>query len=131
MSIAENAGMSAADTARLSLNATQNYYYAQLEDSIVDSIERGNSFAESFQQTDAFPVDFLIYMENGELAGELAESMDRASRDLQTTAENNLKILGTVGFVCTFLLVAAVIGTVVITMVQKFYLDPINDLLNI
>ncbi len=130
MSIAENAGMAAVDTARLSLHATQNYFYTQLEGPVCDSIERGGSFAESFKRTDAFPVDFLIYMENGELSGQLAESMDRASRDLQTTAENNLKILGTVGFVCTFLLVAVVIGTVVITMVQKFYLNPINELLN-
>ncbi len=130
MSISENAGMDAMETARMSLAATQNFFYRQLEHSVCNSVQAGNDFTTALRNTQAFPEEFLIYVENGELAGALAESMDRASKDLQTRAENYLKLLGTIGFVCTFLLVAAVIGTVVITMVQKFYLNPINDLLN-
>ena len=130
MSISENAGTDAIETMRMSLDATQNYYYQDLAPKICGSVQTGNDFASSMRRTDAFPEDFLIYVENGELAGELSETMDRASQDLQTRAENNMKILGTIGFVCTFLFVAAVIGIVVITMVQKFYLDPLNDMLN-
>ncbi len=130
MSISENAGMDAVETAKMSLAATQNYYYQRLEDAVCRSIQNGNDFATALRQTSSFPTEFLIYVENGELAGALAETMDRASMDLQSRAENNMKLLGTIGFVCTLLLVAVVIGTVVITMFQKFYLDPLNDLIN-
>jgi len=130
MSISENAGTDAMETIRMSLDATQNHYYQDLTEEICNSVQAGSDFASSLRQTNAFPEDFLIYVENGELSGELAETMDRASQDLQTRAENNMKILGTIGFVCTFLFVAVVIGVVVITMVQKFYLDPLNEMMN-
>ena len=130
MSIAENAGTDAVEIARMSLEATQNYFYEDLSSEICQSVTAGNDFASSMRKTQAFPEDFLIYVENGEMAGQLAETMDRASAELQTRAETNMKILGTIGFVCTFLFVAAVIGIVVITMMQKFYLDPMNDLMN-
>lgn len=130
MSIAENAGMNALDIARMSLQSTQNFFYQRLVDPICKSLQKGSAFSAAFRQTDSFPEEFLIYVENGESAGMLAESMDRASKDLQTRAENNLKLLGTIGFVCVFITVALIIGTVVIMMAKKFYLDPINDLLN-
>lgn len=130
MSIAENAGMDALAIARMSLQSTQNYFYQRLIDPICKSLQKGNPFSSSFRSTDSFPEDFLIYVENGETAGMLAESMDRASRDLQTRAENNLKLLGTIGFVCVFITVAVIIGGVVILMAKKFYIDPINDMLN-
>ena len=38
-------------------------------------------------------------IDTGEIAGELAETMDRASREHQTRAENNMKIMGTIGFI--------------------------------
>ena len=130
MSIAENAGTDAVEIVRMALEATQNYFYEDLTTEICQSVRSGNDFASSMRKTQAFPEDFLIYVENGEMAGQLAETMDRASEELQTRAETNMKILGTIGFVCTFIFVAAVIGIVVITMMQKFYLDPMNDLLN-
>lgn len=131
MSIAENAGIDAVQMAKMSLAATQNHFYQRLESTVCNDIQRGRDFASTLGATGAFPTEFLTYVENGEVAGELAETMDRASRDLQTQAENNLKILGTIGFVLTLLFVAAVIGTIVITMAQKLYLDPINDLINL
>jgi type II secretory pathway component PulF len=129
MSVTENAGMDALDIAGLSLDATQNYFYKQLVESVRSSLRRGESFSKSFRGTQAFPEDLLIYLENGELSGQLAESMDRASRDYQKRAEDNLKLIGTIGFLLTFLLVAAIIGTVVIVMMNEFYLKPINELL--
>ena len=41
-----------------------------------------------------------------------------------------MKIIGTIGFACTFLFVAAVIGVVVITMMQKLYIEPLNEMSN-
>ncbi len=130
MSISENAGMNAMDIARMSLQSTQNFFYQRLVEPVCKSLQRGSEFSTAFRASKAFPEDFLIYVENGETAGELAESMDRASKDYQSRAENNLKLLGTIGFVLTFIFVAAVIGTVIIMMAKKFYIDPLNDMLN-
>ena len=130
MSIAENAGMSAIETAQIALTSTQNYFYQRLKQPICNSLQKGSSFTKSFRAVDSFPEDFLIYVENGEESGELAESMERASLELQTRAENNLKLLGTIGFVLTILFVAAVLGATIIYMFKSMYIDRLNDLSN-
>ena len=129
MSVSENAGMDAADIVRLALRSTQNYYYQRLEPQTVQSITRGLGFYQAFQQTGAFPADFLIYVENGETAGELAETMDRASIEHQQRAELNMKIIGTVGFILMLLFVFLVLGTTIIMMYQRLYIDQINQFL--
>ena len=130
MSVAENAGMDALDNARLGLSATENYYYKALEPAICEDLRSGKTFYQSYKGTDAFPQDFLDYVDVGETAGELAETMDRASNDYQQKAEINMKILGTIGFVLMFGFVAIVIGGSVILLAKKLYIDPINDAAN-
>lgn len=127
MSIAENAGMSAVDTLRLAFQATQNYYYARLEDACLAQIVAGRQFYPVLQETQAFPADFLLYVSNGETAGQLAETMERASKVLQESAENNLKLISVFGFVITFLFVAFIIGFTVITLYQQLYLGAIRQ----
>ena len=119
LSVAENAGMDAVEACRLSLRASENYYYTRLEEEVCESIQEGNSFYDSFLDTDAFPEDVLIYIQNGEEAGELAESMNRASDELQNRVEINLQLIGKVGFMVTFIFVAVVIGFTIITLYQQ------------
>lgn len=127
MSVAENAGMSAVETMQLSLQSTQNYYYQQLEPELVTKIVRGQPFHTSLQETHAFPQDFLIFVDNGETAGKLAEVMDRASHTLQETAENNLRILSVAGFVIAFGFVAVIIGFTIISLYSQ-YIGTLNSL---
>ena len=130
MSVAENAGMDALDNAKLSLSATENYYYKALQPSVCEDLRTGETFYKSYQATQSFPQDFLDYVDVGETAGELAETMDRASRDYQQKADINMKVLGTIGFVLMFGFVAIVIGGSVILLAKKLYIDPINNLAN-
>ncbi len=130
MSVAENAGMDALENARLALSATENYYYRALQPKICDSLRSGETFYRSYKTTESFPQDFLDYVDVGETAGELAETMDRASHDYQQKAEVNMKILGTIGFVIMFGFVAIIIGGSVILLAKKLYIDPINNLAN-
>ena len=130
MSVAENAGMDALDNARLGLSATENYYYKALQPGICDDLRSGKTFYESYKSTEAFPQDFLDYVDVGETAGELSETMDRASNDYQQKAEVSMKILGTIGFVLMFGFVAIVIGGSVILLYKKLYIDSINNVLN-
>ena len=129
MSVAENAGMDALENARLSLAATENYYYESLEEEVCEDLRSGKEFYQTYKATDAFPQDYLDSIDVGETAGELAEAMDRVSRDLQHKAEQNMKVLGTIGFAMTFAFVVVVIGGAVIMMYKKMYIDKINEFL--
>ncbi len=128
-SIAENAGMEAGETMQMALESTQNYYYERLIPEVTAGVRGGRQFHPTLRATNAFPDDFLVLVENGETAGALAETMQRASDQLQETAENNLKVLAVVGFVVCFCFVAIVIGVVVISLFQQVYLNPIQDIM--
>lgn len=126
MSVAENAGMSANEIGSLSLKSTQNYYYDRLQDEVAESLKAGKSFYETFEETEAFPREFLLYIENGEVAGELSESMERASSERQQHAERNLQIIGSVGFMLTFIFVALVVGGSIIWL-YSMYLGALQE----
>ncbi len=127
MSVAENAGMSAVATADLALRATDNFFYDRLRPSVNKTVQSGESFYRAFKKTDAIPNDVLIYIDNGETAGELSETMSRCSEELQQRAERNLKIIGTVGFVLMLLLAAGMVLAIVVA-VMSGYVGMLNDL---
>ena len=127
MSVAENAGMNAVENAELSLRSTENYFYKRLQPEVCRKLQKGQQFYKTFKETDAFPQDVLIYIDNGETAGELAESMDRCSEELQTRAELNLKTIGTIGFVLTMLMVAGMVLLVCVLAMSQ-YIGLLNDL---
>jgi type II secretory pathway component PulF len=129
LSVCENAGMNPLESIRLALDATENIYYQQLEPELSSDLGKGSSFYESMEETGCFPEDLLMHVENGETAGELAESMDRASVDLQAQAENKLELISKIGFFMVFTLIAVVVGGTVILLFQNMYMKPINDLL--
>ena len=129
MSIAENAGMSALDIAQLSLRSTELYYYKQLEPKICGLLREGKRFYDSFLATETFPDKLLLYVDNGETAGELAETMDRLSGEYQEQAEINLKAISAIGFVASLLLVALLVGAIVIFAVQQ-YINILNNVGN-
>lgn len=120
MSVAENAGMNAIETAQLALRSTENFYYKDLESVVSRNLQQGHQFYPTFKATDAFPEDLLIYIDNGETAGELSESMERASSELQARAELNLKAIGTIGFVLMILFVAGVVLLILVFAMSQY-----------
>jgi type IV pilus assembly protein PilC len=120
MSVAENAGMNPIEVAQLSLNSTENYYYKQHEPKVSRMLMDGKSFYKSLKATGAFPEDLLIYVDNGETAGELAEAMDRASHEYQEKADLNLKLIGTIGFVLTLLFVGLMVLIIVVFAMSQY-----------
>lgn len=126
MSVAESAGMNAVQIARLALRSTENYYYLRLEDEVVDSLQAGRDFSRTLTETDAFPQEFLMYVDTGETAGELAETMNRCSIALRQKAEDNLGLISKIGFFLVFCLVAVLIGGTVI-LLYKRYIDQLQQ----
>lgn len=126
-SVAENAGMEAGETMQLALEATQNHFYERLIPEVTAGVRGGSGFHSVLSRTGAFPESFLMLVQNGETAGMLAESLERASGQLQEEAENNLRILAVVGFVLTFLFVAGIMAFAIISMYYRFVISPIRD----
>ena len=120
MSVAENAGMNPVEIAELSLRATENYFYKQHEPKICRMLQEGNRFHTALQSTAAFPEDLLIYVDNGEVAGELAESMERASQEYQDRADLNLKLIGTVVFTLMLGFVGLMVLIIVVFAMQQY-----------
>lgn len=120
MSVAENAGMNPIEVAQLALNSTENYYYKQHQAQVTRLLTDGKSFYKSLEATAAFPDDLLIYVDNGETAGELSEAMDRASREFQDKADLNLKLIGTIGFVLTLLFVGLMVLVIVVFAMSQY-----------
>ena len=130
MSVAENAGMGAVNTIRLATRSTQNYFYINHEKPMCDAVQGGLGFYPTLRNTRVFPEDFLTYVENGEIAGELAESMDRASKDLQQKTETNMKLIGTIGFVLMMVFVGFIICVAIISLFMKLYYEPLQDMID-
>ena len=130
MSVAENAGMNPIEIAQLSLRSTENYFYKQLEPEVCRSLQAGNRYYPTLKRTGAFPEDLLVYVDNGETAGELAESMDRASRDYQERADLSLKLIGTIGFVCMLVFVGLMVLFILVFAMQQ-YVNMLNSLMTI
>lgn len=120
MSVAESAGMKAVEIIQLAVRSTENYFYLCLEDELTASLQAGNGYYRSLAQTDGFPEEFLQYIDTGEMAGELAESMQRASEVLQQRAEDNLSTIGKIGFFLVFCFVAVLIGATVILLYRQY-----------
>jgi len=127
MSVADNAGMNALDIAELSLNSTENVYYTQFAPEVKASLRAGHQFYPTFLNTNAFPDELLIQIENGETAGQLSESMAIASEELQRKAEANLHAIGKIGMVLMMLLGAGVVAFIAIFGMSQ-YANFIQDL---
>ena len=127
MSVADNAGMNALDIAELSLNSTENFVYKELAPEVKSSLRAGNQFYPTFLNTNAFPDELLMQIENGETAGQLSESMAIASEDYQRRAEANLKTIGKIGMILMMLFVAGVVAFIAIFGLSQ-YTNFIQDL---
>ena len=117
----------ALDIAELSLNSTENVYYTQFAPEVKASLRAGHQFYPTFLNTNAFPDELLIQIENGETAGQLSESMAIASEELQRKAEANLHAIGKIGMVLMMLLGAGVVAFIAIFGMSQ-YANFIQDL---
>lgn len=128
-SIAENAGMEAGETMTLALRSTQNFFYERLIPEVVGGVRAGGQYYEVLERTSAFPKEFLLLVENGEISGQMAESMDRASHQFQELAETNLKYISTIGFVLMLSFVGIVMAFTIISLYWNLIVAPQREIL--
>ena len=127
LGVAIDAGLSAMNSAQLALRSTQNFFYTRHENQVALAIRDGQEINEALRTTNEFPDDVVMYVQNGENSGEIPEMMDHLSRMCQERAESSLRTLAMIGFVLTFLFVAALIIAAIFFLFINFVLGPIND----
>lgn len=122
-------GMELRRALKLSLDSTQNAFFTRHERSIDRSVTSGNSLYEAFDQTDAFPREFLDALQTGEQSGRTVETMEILSRQYQDRAQAATRILTMLAGFAVWALIALLI-IMLIFRVFSFYLGAINSALN-
>lgn len=116
MSASLESGMNTMRGVGLSFRATQNYYYQRFEEKVKEDLQEGRTITETLRETEAFPEDFLMHVENGELTGNLPESMNRLAHEYTEQAEHNLSIIAKVLFFIVFGMIAIFIGVLIVRL---------------
>jgi type IV pilus assembly protein PilC len=101
-------GMDARRVVELAVAATQNAHYEQHATAISAGVARGQTFHESFEQTQAFPQDFLHSLETAEIAGATSEALLRLAQQYEEKANEAMRYVTMACTAATFVLVALV-----------------------
>ena len=122
------AGIDVRDGLAYGFRATQNRYYTSCEANVVQRIDSGQPIHDSLVAQEKFPDEFLTFVQNGEISGELPETMQRLSNMYQERAENGLKVLGTLGFVATLLFIGMILIVAIIFLFNKLILETYSSI---
>lgn len=101
-------GMDARRVVELAVAATQNAHYEQHAATISAGVGRGQTFFDSFQQTHAFPQDFLYSLETAEIAGATSEALLRLAKQYEDKAHEAMRYVTMACTAATFVTVALV-----------------------
>lgn len=86
-------GMSAKKCVTVAMRSTQNQFFTRHIPDINKNVARGETLHDAFQQTGAFPQDFLDAVLVGEESGRIGESMERISQAYESKAQLAMKTL--------------------------------------
>jgi type II secretory pathway component PulF len=123
-----NSGMDTRRAVGLALRAARNARFTDGARSIDGVLAEGQSLYTAFDQTGAYPRDFLDTLQVGEQSGTIVESMERISGQYRSKAETAMNVLGVFAFFASFGLIAAFI-ILMIFRLFSFYIGTINDAL--
>ena len=127
LSLTLRSGMEIRRALRLSLASTNNARYTDQIKTVDKEIEQGNSIHEAFVEADCFPIEFLDATAVGEQSGKLDDSMAVLSRQYQEQAQFAMKTLNTVAAFLVWIIIAAIITTMIFRL-AFFYFGEINQL---
>lgn len=115
-----DAGMNTMRGVGLAFRSTQNFYYTQFEEPVKERLQAGDSLTDALRDTSAFPEDLLTYVENGEITGEMPETMNRLAEQYNAEAEKNLNLISRIMFFVVFSIIAVLIGALVISLYSRY-----------
>ena len=125
MSETMNTSMEVRRALKLGLQSTRNAWYTDRIERIDAEIAGGSSIYEAFREAGGFPADFLESLHVGEESGNLVESMAQVSNLYQDQARAAWNILATVGGVAVWVVVAAIIISLIFRLAM-FYIGALG-----
>ncbi len=115
-----DAGMNTIHGVSLAFRSTQNFFYEQFEEPVKQRLQSGMQLTDALRMTGAFPDDFLMYMDNGEMTGEIPESMTRLAEQYTAEAEKNLNLISRIMFFVIFSCIAVMIGGLIVMLYARY-----------
>jgi type IV pilus assembly protein PilC len=128
LSMLLNSGVDAAKCVREAFLSTGNDYYVQGMPKSLESIVDGKSLAESLDNAQVFPREFLDGIEVGELSGNETESLETLAAEYSRRASTSLTQLSVMTGVAIWILISLFIVFFIIRMVMQ-YVNMLNSLM--
>ncbi len=129
LSVVTEAGINIKEGVRLALRATENFYYMDLEKELVEGLQQGQPLTETFENTGRFSDDFIMNVENGELTGNLPESLQKLADDYLETVQSLFKLLSTILFLVCFIIIAMIIVAAILFLFYTLVWGPTNEIM--
>ena len=127
-SMAPEAGIDAERTVAMALASGQNPVYGNWAPTIIGKIADNQSFSEAFKAAGVFPHDFMSALHNGEVSGQISETLEAQSVKFLDRARQQFKKLAFAIGIGVFLIVGGLIVAAIFHMFFKFILGPLNEL---
>jgi len=129
MAITVGAGMEIRQAMKLAIRVTKTSYYTRYTKAIDKGLRNGEEIHDILRRTRAFPNEFLDTVETGEMAGMLAESMEKLSEIYQEKARAALNTLAIIAGLLVWMMIAGILIGLIFT-VFSFYLGTLNEALD-
>lgn len=124
--LTQEAGMPIDESLRASLKATSNGAFIAAADSMVRSVEEGESLTDAMAQSDLFSEDFVQMVHVGESTGTVPETLARLSPQFEDQARRSMRALASAAGWGVWCLVAGFIIFLIFRM-ALWYVGLIND----
>ena len=120
LSLTTNTAMDVKTSLRSGLASTGHPIYMDLQEPVVQRVQKGAKMSEALGETKMFPVDFLDSVEVGEETGKLSESMLHLSQQYTERSKTAAKSLTIFASFVVWGMVAMMVGVVVIRVVSSY-----------
>ncbi|MDR1382676.1 MAG: type II secretion system F family protein [Planctomycetaceae bacterium] len=97
---------------------------------VLEKLETGSSLAEAFPVNTALNHEFHSYLQTGEQAGELPETMARLSHEYNERSKLLMRQLSVAFYFVVFFIVAGIIASMIFSLYGSIYGGYLNDSLN-
>jgi type II secretory pathway component PulF len=121
MHLTFSTGMEVRRALRLSLRSAQNAHFSDQIRPIERALDAGESVADAFRQTEAFPGEFLDTLEVAEHSGRLAEAMAHLSEQYRQQAEVAMRVLATIGGFAVYAVIALFLIALIFTLAFSYF----------
>lgn len=122
-------GMTLTKAIPMALAASDNAAVASKSYAVTERVRAGESLSEALREHSIFPDELLEILSNAEEAGRVPEAMQQLSVELGQRAQHQMGLLNQAAGWLVWLLVAALLVYLILTIAMKAYIQPMRDLL--